>query len=52
MVLIFNSTVSREISRTNFIPTRAITYTYTTPAHIFTPLIVSRSLRSLANDLT
>ena len=28
MVLIFNSTVSREISGTNFTPTRAITYTY------------------------
>ena len=26
MVLIFNSTVSREISRTNLTPTRAITY--------------------------
>ena len=29
MVLIFNSTVSREFSGTNFTPTRAITYTYT-----------------------
>ena len=28
MVLTFNSTVSREISGTNFTPTRAITYTY------------------------
>ena len=28
MVLIFNSTVSCEISGTNFTPTRAITYTY------------------------
>ena len=28
MVLIFNSTVSSEISGTNFTPTRAITYTY------------------------
>ena len=29
MLLIFNSTVSREISGTNFTPTHAITYTYT-----------------------
>ena len=28
MVLIFNNTVSREISQTNFTPTRAIKYTY------------------------
>ena len=28
MVLIFNSMVSREISRTNFTPTRAIAYMY------------------------
>ena len=28
MVLIFNSTVSHEISGTNFTPTRAITYIY------------------------
>ena len=28
MVLIFNSTISREVSGTNFTPTLAITYTY------------------------
>jgi len=30
MVLIFNSTISREISGTNFTPTCTITYTYNT----------------------
>ena len=40
MVLIFNSIASCEISRTNFTPTLAITYTYRHARHT----LVARSL--------
>jgi len=43
VVLIFNRWISREISRTYFTHTRAITYTYITDFHSL-HLIVSRSL--------
>jgi len=50
IVLIINSTVSSDISRSNFTPTRAITYIYISDFH-YLPLIESRSLSSLTNNI-
>ena len=48
-VLIFNSTVSREVSGTNYTPTRAITYTY---IYIYVCIYVSRIPLNLTKSVS